>query len=56
MRGQDQLTLVLYRALYFPEFYKIEQFPIYEGIALSVYAGSIAFIASQHSMWGKTYR
>lgn len=42
-----------YRELYFPDFHGIESVQILDGIAYSIYAGSIAFIASQHFMWGK---
>ena len=42
-----------YRELYFPDFHGIESVQISDGIAYSIYAGSIVFIASQHVMWGK---
>lgn len=42
-----------YRELYFPDFHGIETVNISDGIAYSIYSGSIAFIASQHFMWGK---
>ncbi|MEZ9738328.1 hypothetical protein AB4323_21540 [Vibrio sp. 10N.261.52.C11] len=42
-----------YHELYFPDFYSIESVSITDGIAYSLYAGSITFIASQHFMWGK---
>lgn len=42
-----------YRELYFPDFHGIETIQISDGIAYSIYAGSIALIASQHFMWGK---
>lgn len=43
-----------YRELYFPDFYNLESVRVQDGIAYSIYAGSILFIASQHFMWGKT--
>lgn len=42
-----------YNELYFPDFHGIESMKISDGIAYSIYAGSITFIASQHFMWGK---
>jgi len=42
-----------YRELYFPDFHGIESVKISDGVAYSIYAGSITFIASQHFMWGK---
>lgn len=42
-----------YRQLYFPDFQGIDSLQISDGIAYSIYAGSIVFIASQHFMWGK---
>lgn len=42
-----------YRELYFPDFHGIETQNILDGIAYSIYSASIAFIASQHFMWGK---
>lgn len=42
-----------YRELYFPDFHGIETVNISDGIAYSIYSGSIALIASQHFMWGK---
>jgi hypothetical protein len=42
-----------FRELYFPDFHGIESVPVSDGIAYSIYAGSIAYIVSQHFMWGK---
>ncbi|HAS8552038.1 hypothetical protein [Vibrio harveyi] len=42
-----------YRQLYFPDFYNLEKVSVCDGVAYSVYAGSIMFMASQHFMWGK---
>ncbi|SBS31211.1 hypothetical protein MSP8886_02023 [Marinomonas spartinae] len=42
-----------FRELYSPDFHGIESAPVTDGISYSIYAGSIAFIASQHFMWGK---
>ncbi|OBS95570.1 hypothetical protein A9261_15455 [Vibrio tasmaniensis] len=42
-----------YQELYFPDFHSIESVPISDGLAYSIYAGSVTFIASQHFMWGK---
>lgn len=41
-----------YKELYFPDFHGIESTPISDGIAYSIYSGSIVLIASQHFMWG----
>jgi len=42
-----------YRELHFPDFHGIESVQVSDGIAYSIYAGSVVFIASQHFMWGK---
>ncbi|MFM5356301.1 hypothetical protein ACET95_04810 [Aeromonas veronii] len=42
-----------YRELYFPDFHGIDTVQISDGVAYSIYAGSVVFIASQHFMWGK---
>ncbi|WP_374288100.1 hypothetical protein [Pseudomonas fluvialis] len=41
------------RELYFPDFHSIESVPVSDGIAYSIYAGSIVYIVSQHFMWGE---
>ncbi|TWC21576.1 MULTISPECIES: hypothetical protein [unclassified Pseudomonas] len=40
------------RELYLPDFYRIEEVPVSEGVSYSLYAASVLFIASQHFMWG----
>lgn len=42
-----------FKELYCPDFHGLETVPIVDGIAYSIYAGSILYIASQHFMWGK---
>lgn len=42
-----------YRELCFPDFYGIDSISVYDGIAYSLYAGSILFIASQYYVWGE---
>jgi len=41
------------RELHFPDLHGLEEINVSDGIAYSVYVGSVVFLTSQHFMWGK---
>jgi len=41
------------RELNFPDLHGLEEINVSDGIAYSVYVGSVVFLTSQHFMWGK---
>ncbi len=43
-----------YRELYFPDLHGLDDVPVHEGVAYSIYIGSVLYVASQYHAWGRS--